>query len=391
MSDNDIRYFLRKMPYTVRVGNIPGGMSEFITIQTAINYCVTQTPTAANRWTVLVWPGTYVGNIAMAQYVDVVGMDKEGVIIDAEAITGVTMADDSRISNLTINPLATGVASAYGIEIGDADGCVIEDINIFLNRTGSAEAVGIIEDTGAAVASIHIRNVHITTDLVTNTNTHGISIRQANKTVYVEESYIQGSDYGLALIATSTVYSFGNYYQATSATSRALYLNDAGALVYLSHDELLGINVAAGTVRGIPEVFIPAPNPSGYIGTHPAEQLTDGIDVLSRLEVLVPDTFHQLHQAQILVVPLGTGNMRRAVATNWGEVCSEVYNLANDAIAADQIAVTINEIECIDINDALTGITARDLVGVEFTREASNALDTIGANCWLLGLRLRYV
>ena len=58
-SVRDIRNFLKKMPYTVRVGNIPGGLSEFITIQAAINYCATQTPTAANRWMVQVWPGTY--------------------------------------------------------------------------------------------------------------------------------------------------------------------------------------------------------------------------------------------------------------------------------------------------------------------------------------------
>lgn len=34
---------------------------------------------------------------------------------------------------------------------------------------------------------------------------------------------------------------------------------------------------------------------------------------------------------------------------------------------------------------------ARDLVGMSLTREASHALDTVNANCWLLGLRIRYV
>ncbi len=329
--------------------------------------------------------------MAMAQYVDVVGVDKVSVIIDAEAITGVTMADDSRIANLTINPLATVAANAYGIEIGDADECVIEDVNIFMNRTAGAECVGIIENTGAAAAVIHIRNAYITTDQITNSNTRAISIRQDNKTVNIEESYIQGSDYGLELIAASTVYSFSNYYQSSSAATRALYLNDAGAIVYLSHDELLGINVAAGIVYGIPEIFIPVPNPSGNIGTHPAEQLTDGLEVVSRIKVTIPDVFHQLYEAQAIVVPGGTGNLRRSVETNWGLFATESYIASNDAIAAGEVAVVVDIQEAIDIADALTGIVANDSVGVAFTRHGDHVNDTVGANCWLLGIRLRYV
>ncbi|GAI41372.1 unnamed protein product, partial [marine sediment metagenome] len=41
--------------------------------------------------------------------------------------------------------------------------------------------------------------------------------------------------------------------------------------------------------------------------------------------------------------------------------------------------------------DALTGLAAQDLVGVEFTREGSAGTDTVNADCYLLGLRIQYV
>jgi len=855
MSDKDIRYFLKKMPYTVRVGNIPGGMSEFITIQAAITYCVTQTPTAVNRWTVLVWPGTYVENIAMAQYVDVVGMDKEGVIIDTTNGTAVTMADNSRLSNLTVNALATAAGSAYAVEIGDADGSRIEDVNIYIDRdvTGGLECVGICEDTAAAAAAIYVRNVRITCDLVINSNTHGISIRQANKTLYIEESYVQGADYGMSIgvaagaAVASVIWSKQNFFYATAAASRAVFCNGGeiwlhedsinrgcrvnrandGLIVYtdgnetyhvfegmsiqdtlnnipaagckvrvhdgtysitdsitltqnniilegdgqntfidgdglatgehaivisgvtgcvvrnlriqtedgggkvchcifiedgadqthieevaiddsdsdgihiegttmydvaihdvtindadgygifvdmdganaflrgiISHNFIIGtgssgiffgntgnqnyceINnnlvygaggqgiqvldttwsdlsnniclsntsdgiiigtsghcnlegnicydsggdgielatsveclvsgntcssnagsgiyddgasvdnriigdhccsntldgirsggdrvsitgntctkntqngitfdgaesqvnnnycynnsyLAAGTYHGIvlqsgadrsqvndnyclddgtrqedgihlddganeiqivgnrcqrgmgsgialiannsnclikcnycddnddygieivaascngnvvennllladvtgeildngtgtivPVVFVPVPNPSTNIGAHPAEQLTDGLDVVSRLNLYIPSGFQELVTAEAIIVPGGTGNMRRNVVTDWGIVCTDVYNANSDAIAAGEVAVTVNKLECIDISAALTGIISNDLVGVAFTREGSHVNDTVGANCYLLGLRLRYV
>lgn len=224
----------------VRVAHYGG---DFFSIQTAINYCVTQAPTAVNRWTVEVYPGTYNEQITLAQYVDVVGVDKESVIMPVVGNTAVTMADDTRIANLTINPLATAVAgSAYGIEVGDADGCRIEDINMYLNRTGGVESVGIIENTNNTAAIIYIRNVRIRTDLVTNTNTHAISIRQANKTVYLEESYVQGSDYGLSIgvsggaAIASTIWSKQNFFAATSATSRAVFCN--GGEIWLHEDSI---------------------------------------------------------------------------------------------------------------------------------------------------------
>jgi len=88
--------------------------------------------------------------------------------------------------------------------------------------------------------------------------------------------------------------------------------------------------------------------------------------------------------------------LRRAVAANWGQVGSgEIYNTDAGAIAAGQVAVNLNHTELIDITTAFTTgaapIGPGDIIGIEFTREGNNALDTVNANCYLLGVRMQYV
>jgi len=51
----DLRTVLKKMPFTLRVGNIPGGNTEFISIQAAIDYADLQ----GGEWTIEIYPGTY--------------------------------------------------------------------------------------------------------------------------------------------------------------------------------------------------------------------------------------------------------------------------------------------------------------------------------------------
>ena len=76
---------LKRMPRTVRVGIVAGGLSEFIDIQAAIDWCSTQAvpaPAAGARYTVEAWPGTHAGPIVMADYVDVIAQGtREDTII----------------------------------------------------------------------------------------------------------------------------------------------------------------------------------------------------------------------------------------------------------------------------------------------------------------------
>lgn len=153
-----------------------------------------------------------------------------------------------------------------------------------------------------------------------------------------------------------------------------------------------GAIVDLGVYTQLPTIFVPVPNPSTNIGTHPAEQLTDLLEVVSRFNLCVPSGFQELVTCQAIIVPGGTGNMRRSVATNWGEIASgEAYNAGSDSIAAGEVAVDVDQVEAIDIAAAFTAIAPGDMIGVAFTRHGDHANDTVGANCYLIGLRLRYV
>lgn len=145
-----------------------------------------------------------------------------------------------------------------------------------------------------------------------------------------------------------------------------------------------------GGYGGDPD-FFPVPNPDSSIGQHAVVTMPDGVDVTIRMEFQLPTDFNiSTWEVDVQFVPGGTGNVRRGVVTDFALVdASEVYNVNQDSIAAGEVAVTINEIESIDITDALTGSTALDLVGMEFTRYGSHVNDTIGAACYFIGVLIR--
>lgn len=156
-----------------------------------------------------------------------------------------------------------------------------------------------------------------------------------------------------------------------------------------------GAIVDNGTITELPFIFVPVPNPNTNIGAHPATLLTDGLAVVDRIDMHIPMKFQELVRAQVVLVPGGTGNLRRSVATDWGMVGSgEVYNSDSGAIAAGQVAVNLNHLEYIDISAAFTGVAPvaqGDQLGIEFTRHGNHANDTVNADCYLLGVRIQYV
>ena len=148
----------------------------------------------------------------------------------------------------------------------------------------------------------------------------------------------------------------------------------------------------AGTNTKTPFINVLAGNPDAFIGTHAVQQMADGIDSTIRFELPIPREYQETVTAEILLVSGGTGDLRRAVATNWGQFgTAENYNAGSDSIAAGQIAVTVDDMTALDIAAAFTGIASEDWIGVEFTREASNVADTVDANVYFVGFRLRYV
>ena len=132
--------------------------------------------------------------------------------------------------------------------------------------------------------------------------------------------------------------------------------------------------------------FYPAVNPDHYYGTYASVLMGDGIDTTVRQTFLIPEDILTITRAFVVVIPEAGGNIRRSVATNFAAACTETYQTHTDSIAAGQVAVNINQITCLDFSAALTVAVGYDMVGVEFTREASDVLDTVDADVHYLGI-----
>ena len=148
-----------------------------------------------------------------------------------------------------------------------------------------------------------------------------------------------------------------------------------------------------GTDTAVHEIAIYVKDPNGNIGTHPAVVLTDGVDVVVYDQLQIPLEFQQLVTANIIIVPGGSGDLRRSAASNWGKIgAGEAYNAQTDSIALGTVVGLVqDDLESIDISTLFTAIAAGDLVGFTFTRVGSDVLDDIGADCYYLGGRIRFV
>jgi len=133
--------------------------------------------------------------------------------------------------------------------------------------------------------------------------------------------------------------------------------------------------------------FYPAPNFDGNKGAYATMLMPDEVDTVIRQSVMIPSNASSVVTAAVVLIPDASGNLRRGVTTNFARICAnEDYQIHTDSIAAGQVAVDMDQVECIDISAALTGALARDIIGVTFTRYASDPLDTIGETVHYLGI-----
>jgi len=365
----------------------------------------------------------------------------------AFVISGVTAC---QIKNLAVYTQSSGGLVCHCIFIEDAaDNTLIDNVIIAESDSDGIHIEGTASDNVTIrdcwISSVDGHGINIVPDLaawslnfsihdnfITATGGSGINFGQCAGHYYhkiynnrMTSIGVNGIDYGIATVPTFGLMEseiHGNYiYNATTDGIRLLSDSDNNLIEnnYISSCGGYGINIGGptcgenrlmnnkliGNVTGqiqdlgvhtqLPEIFIPVPNPSSNIGAHPCEQLTDGLEVVSRLNVCIPLNYQELVTCEAVVVPGDTGNMRRSVATDWGEIASgESYNIDSGAIAEGNVAVTGTQVEGIDIAAAFVGVGALgpgDIVGVAFTRHADDVLDTVDADCWLLGIRMRYV
>ena len=188
---------------------------------------------------IIINPGTYEEAVVLTAGINLKGIDKEACIINIDHAVLITMAEGCSVSSLSLDVTCDATNVGTGIELNDA-ACTIEDVNIVLHRSAGLYATGILESTGATARTINIRNVRCS--MSDDSNERGIAIEQAGKTVYIENSWIQGSDYGLAIgesagvAVASTIYTTNSHFEATSAIARSVFNN--GGTIRMNNDSI---------------------------------------------------------------------------------------------------------------------------------------------------------
>ena len=208
------------------VRNIQIGGSEVIvpvggSIQAAINYAVTQTPSATNLWTVVISPGVYTEAITMSPYVNLIGGGTRGsVVIFQNAADVITLADHVEVQNLTVRTGTTGDIHTF-IDGGVACTAKISDVDLESTYTGVGGWGGLYI-TGAGdytLDRIYIRN----TATAGGTGDQGFVLingvaataRITNCNIYMEGApggTSSKSILGIIAPAAATIISSGNRY-----------------------------------------------------------------------------------------------------------------------------------------------------------------------------------
>ena len=141
------------------------------------------------------------------------------------------------------------------------------------------------------------------------------------------------------------------------------------------------------------EEYYPPVESDAFMGQHYGAQMLDGVDTIVGFEFTIPNDFHNLIDAYVIVlqVTAAAPNMVWTATTDFALACStEDYDTNEDSTGSQTDQVLQNDLVCLDVSTALTGIAAGDLVGMEFLRDGDNAADTVGGTVFCLGLRLRY-
>lgn len=90
-----------------------GPMGDSTTISGAITLATGRTPSATNRVTIMVYPGVYAGRHYLPDYVDLIGVSREGCILKDDMENELLIVlGNSTVANLTVENTHTAVRSA---------------------------------------------------------------------------------------------------------------------------------------------------------------------------------------------------------------------------------------------------------------------------------------
>lgn len=235
----------------------------------------------------------------------------------------------------------------------------------------------------------------ITDNLISSCGDCGIDVHEMTYSLISDNISYTNSDSGILLSSGSNYNNLMNN-QCYNNTNYGIVISATCSRTRVFDNTLQGNTTGqiseGGTDTILPEIILGAPNPDSNIGEHAAQQMLDGVLTDVRMELFCPSTFQELVRAQVVVVAVASGNLYWSSVSHFAKICnSEDYDTHSDAIGVTATAVTLKDLECIDIAAVLSGIAASDWVGIKFTRLANSASDTVNDRVYLLGMRMQYV
>ena len=124
---------------------------NYNTIQAAIDYCATQTPSPTSQWIVAVRPGVYTEELTFAPFVHVIGWpgaQQAGMMLSPTSVDCVKVRQ-------------TGAMAAHAIEFNAANE-LVHLAGLFFERPG-AGAAGVVEEGASNVGSVYVTRCRFTT------------------------------------------------------------------------------------------------------------------------------------------------------------------------------------------------------------------------------------
>ena len=148
----------------------------------------------------------------------------------------------------------------------------------------------------------------------------------------------------------------------------------------------------ACTDIAIPEIWAPFAFEDATQGYRPVVTWTNGADTTAYCTLQIPLDFQQLVSANAVVIPAASGNLYWLANSSYGKICADQQEDAHtDAIGVAAQAVTDDELECLDIFALFDNLDLGDNAGVQVSRIGTDELDTVAADVYAVGVRLRYV
>lgn len=243
--------FIQTAGVSGRLLYVDAAQGDYQTIQAAINYAVTQTPTAVAPWIILVRPGTYVEDLTFAPFVHVFGWPG-GQTTEVVRIRNATAshtavlaggADDLALANLFFEFLvasATPLLDVSGAGTLSANKCVFSS-----EGAGAPQGPGLLISASAGLLATDCRFLSTaasstpsfalevgTTASATIRNSsiqvRGLKIGVGSSVQFIDGSIIGTGDYGVW--SDGTLFRF-EYSQVSGGLIADIALNPPGAAV----------------------------------------------------------------------------------------------------------------------------------------------------------------